>query len=146
MVYVSRTGKCLSMLSAAVLSKAGDLVVWVEGLAAVATPKLCPLDQWVSAEDSLLLLDLVALVLVSVVDSEARHVVVGLGEVSEVIDLISVEEGEVSDIKEAVALVEEVGMVVVRLTATVMAQRHPLMHLPVLEEEVALVVGTVAPL
>ncbi len=45
MVYVSRIGKCLSMSSAAVLSKAGDLVVWVEDLAAVAIPKLCPLDQ-----------------------------------------------------------------------------------------------------
>ena len=144
MVYVSRIEKCLSMLSAAVQSKAGDLVVWVEVLAAVAIPKLCPLDQWVSAGDSLLLLDLAASVVVSVVGSEARHAVVGLGEVSEVIDLIFVEEGEVSDIKEAVALVEEVGMVVVRLMATVMAQRRPLMHLLVLEEEVALVVGTVA--
>ena len=144
MVYVSRIEKCLSMLSAAVLSKAGDLVVWVEVLADVAIPKPCPLDQWVSAEDLLLLLDLAASVVVSVVDSEARHVVVGLGEVSEVIDLTFVEVGEVSDIKEAVALVGEVGMVVVRLMATVMAPRHPLMHLLVLEEEVALVVGTVA--
>ena len=45
MVYVSRIGKCLSMSSAAVLLKAGDLVVWAEVLVAVATPKLCPLDQ-----------------------------------------------------------------------------------------------------
>lgn len=144
MVYVSRIGKCLSTLSAAVLSKAGDLVVWVEGLAAVAIPKLCPLDQWLSEVDLLLLLVLEALVVVSVAGLEARHVVVGSGEVSEVIDLTFVEEGEVLDIKEAVALVEEAGMVVVRLMATVMAQHRPLMHLLVLEEEVALVVGTVA--
>ena len=144
MVYVSRSGKCLSMSSEAVLSKAGDLVVWVEGLAAVAIPKLCPLDQWVSEVDLLLLPVLEASVEVSAAGSEAGHVAVDLGEDSEVIDLTFVEEGEVLDIKEAVALVEEVGMVVVRLMATVMAQRRPLMHLLALEEEVALVVGTVA--
>ena len=144
MVYVSRSGKCLSMSSEAVLSKAGDLVVWVEGLAAVAIPKLCPLAQWVSEVDLLLLPVLEASVEVSAAGSEAGHVVVDSGEDSEVIDLTFVEEGEVLDIKEAVALVEEVGMVVVRLMATVMAQRRPLMHLLALEEEVALVVGTVA--
>ena len=144
MVYVLRTGKCLSMSSAAVLSKAGDLVVWAEVLVGVATPKLCPLDQWVSEVDSLLLPVLEASVVVSVAGLEAGHVVGDLGEVSVAIGLTFVEEGEVLDIKEAVALVEEVGMVVVRLMATVMAQRRPLMHLLVLEEEVALVVGTVA--
>ena len=81
---------------------------------------------------------------VSVAGLGVRHVVVDSGEVSEVIDLIFVEEGAVLGIKEAVALVEEVGMVVVRLMATVMAQRRPLMHLLALEEEVALAVGTVA--
>ena len=144
MVYVSKTGKCLSMLSAAVLSKAGDLVVWVEVLAAVAILKLCLLDQWASEVDLLLLQVLEASVVVSVAGLGARHVVVGSGEVSEVIDLTFVEEGEVLDIKEAVVLVEEVGMVVVRLMATVMAQRRPLTHLLALEEEVALAVGTVA--
>ncbi len=94
--------------------------------------------------DLLLLPVLEASVVVSVAGLEAGHAVVDLGEVSEVIDLTFVAEGEVLDIKEAVALVEEVGMVVVRLMATVMAQRRPLMHLLVLEEEVALVVGTVA--
>ncbi len=88
--------------------------------------------------------DLEAWAGVSVAGLEAGHGVVDLGEDSEVIDLTFVEEGEVLDIKEAVALVEEVGMVVVRLMATVMAQRRPLMHLLALEEEVALVVGTVA--
>lgn len=110
----------------------------------VAIPKLCPLDQWVSEVDLLLLPVLEASAVVSVVDLEADHVVVDLGEVSEVIDLTFVEEEEVLDIKEVVALVEEVGMAVVRLMATVMAQRRPLMHLLALEEEVALVVGTVA--
>ena len=110
----------------------------------VAIPKLCPLDQWASEVDLLLLQVLEASVVVSVAGSGVRHVVVGSGEVSEVIDLTFVEEGAVLGIKEAVALVEEVGMVVVRLMATVMAQRHPLMHLLALEEEVALAVGTVA--
>ena len=144
MVYVSKTGKCLSTLSAAVLSKAGDLVVWVEVLAAVAILKLCPLDQWASEVDLLLLQVLEASVVVSVAGLEAGHAVVDSEEVSEVIDLTFVEGGEVLDIKEVVALVEEVGMVVVRLMATVMAQRRPLMHLLALEEEAALVVGTVA--
>ena len=144
MVYASKTGKCLSMLSAAVPSKAGDLVVWVEVLAAVAILKLCPLDQWASEVDLLLLQVLEASVVVSVAGLEADHVVVGLGAVSEVIDLTFVEGEEVLDIKEVAALAEEVGMVVVHLMATVMAQRRPLMHLLALEEEVALVVGTVA--
>lgn len=111
---------------------------------AVAILKLCPLDQWASEVDLLLLQVLEASVVVSVAGLEAAHEVVGLGEVSEVIDPTFVEGGEVLDIKEVVASVEEVGMVVVRLMATVMAQRRPLMHLLVLEEEVALVVGTVA--
>ena len=131
------------MSSAVVLSKVGDLVVWAEVLVAVAILKLCPLDQWVLGVDLLLLPVLEASVVVSVADLGAGHVV-GLGEVSEVIDLTFAEGGEVLDIKEVVALVEEVGMVVVRLMATVMAQRRPLMHLPALEEEVALVVGMVA--
>ena len=144
MVYVLKTGKCLSMSNAAVLSKAGGLVVWVEVLVAVAILKLCPLDQWVSGVDLLLLPVPEASVVVSVAGLEAGHVVVGLEEVSEVIDLTFVEEGEVLGIKEAVALVEEVGMAVVRLMATVMAQRRPLMHLLALEEEEALVVGMAA--
>ena len=110
----------------------------------VVIPKLCPLDQLVLEVDLLLLPVLEASVVVSVAGLEVGHVVVGLGEVSEVIDLTFVEEGAVLGIKEAVALVEEVGMVVVRLMATVMAQRRPRMHLLALEEEVALVVGTVA--
>ena len=111
---------------------------------AVGIPKLCPLDQWVSEVDLLLLLVLEASVVVSVAGLEAGHVVVGLGEVSEVIDLTFVEEGEVLDIKGVAALVEEVGMVVVRPMATVMAQRRPLMPLLAPEEEVALVVDMVA--
>lgn len=112
-------------------------------LAAGAIPKLCPLDQWALVVDLLLPPVLEASVVVSAAGSEAGHVVVDLGEVSEVIDLTFVVEGEVLDIKEVVALVEEVGLVVVRLMVTVMAQHRPLMHLLALEEEVALVVGTV---
>ncbi len=145
MVYVSRIVACWLMSSVVVLLKDGDLVAWVEDSVAVDIPKQCRLDLWVRQEASLRQLDLE----VSVVDSVAAlgglHVAEGFEEDSEVvIDLTSVEDEAASDIKVAVALVEEVGMVVVRPMAMVIAQHHPLMHLLVLEEEAALVVGTVA--
>jgi hypothetical protein len=99
----------------------------------------------VRQEASLRQLDLEVSVVDSVAASGGLHVVEGFEEDSEVvIDLTSVEDEAASDIKVAVALVEEVGMVVVRPMAMVIAQHHPLMHLLVLEEEAALVVGTVA--
>lgn len=115
-------------------------------MAAVGIPKLCQLDQLLHQEASLRQQDRGGLVEASVADSEAHHaVVVDFEEASEATtDLISVEDEVVSDIKVEAALVDEVGMAAVRLTATVMAQHHPLMRLLDLEEEVALVMGMVA--
>ena len=83
---------------------------------------------------------------VSEVASEAASeavIVVALEEVSEVVIVeVLVEVGAVSDIKEGVALAEEVGMVVGLPIATALPRP---MHLLGQVEEVVLVVGMVGP-
>ena len=136
------------MLSVAEPSKVGSLDAWVEVWADVATPRVCQCDLRPLAGGLLLLLDLEALVAagVSVVVTEELHAVAGSEEASEVTDQIFVVEEAASDTKAGEALVGEVGMVVVLLTAMVMVQRPLLMRHQVLEAEEDLVVGTVASL
>ena len=145
MVYVLKIDGFLSMLSVAAQSRDGDLVVSVEVLEVADIPRLCLLVRWVLEVALLLQLDPEDLLAVFAAGLAEGHVAEGLEEASVVaIDLTSVEEEEALDIKAEVDLEEEVGMVVARLTAMVMAQHHPLMHPLVLEEEEGLVAVTAA--
>ncbi len=143
MVSASKTDVCSWTSSVAVPSKAGDPVVLGEASGVVDTPKLCQYGPQEPEEASLLLLDLEALVAVSVADFKVGLVVVDSEAVSEAeIDLISVVVEEASDIKAEAALAEEVGMAVAR-RMVMAAPHHPLMlHLD-LEVEAASVVGMV---
>ena len=147
MVFALKIDVFLSTLSVAVRLKDGNPVALEGDSEAVGILKLCRLDLRELAEASLLQPDLEALVVVSAEDLAAVLAVAASEEVSEVvIGVALVEEGVVSDTKaEAVLVVEEVGMVVDRPMATVMAQQHLRMHLPDLVETVeALAVVTVA--
>ena len=147
MVFVSKTDVFLSTLSAVVQSKDGDLVALEEDSEAVDIPRLCLLDPQELVEASLLQLDLEDSVVVSVVDLAALLAVAAFEEVFEAVTGAAlVVEEVVSDTKaQAVLAVEEVGIAVGHLMATVMARQHPRMHLLVLAETVeALAVGMVA--
>ena len=147
MVSVSKIDVFLSMLSAVVLSKDGDLVALEEDLEAVDIPKLCQPDLQESAEALLLRRDPEASVVVSVEGLAAVLAVVAFEEVFEaVIGAALVAEEVVLDTKaEAVLVVEEVGMAEGRPMAMVTAKQHPRMHLLALAETVvALAVGMVA--
>lgn len=124
------------MLSVAAPSRVGDLVDSVEVSVVVDTPKLCQLDPLLLAEDLLLQLDLEASVVGSVADTAALHVVaVGSEEAFEAVTEVAIAGAEeVLAIREAVALVEEVGTAVGRQMVTVMAQYHPLTPLLALVE------------
>lgn len=144
MVSASKTDVCSSMSSVAVPSKAGDPVVLGEVSEVVDTQKPCQYGLQESGQASLLQLDLVALVAVSVADFKVDPVVVDLEVVSEAgIDLTSEVDEEVLDTKAEAALAEEVGMAPARRMAMEMGQHHRLMLRLDLEEEAALVVGMV---
>ena len=146
MVYVSRIAVYLSMSSVAALSKVGGPVALVGALEAVDTQKLCQPGLRPLEAVSRLQLDLEASVGVFVAALEEPHAAAAaLEEAFEgEIDPAMVEVEEVSDIKVEAALVEEVGMVEVHLTAIVTAQHHPLMLLLDLADVEASVVGMVA--
>lgn len=132
------------MSSVAAPSKAGDPVVLGEVSEVVDTPKLCQYGPPELGVVSLLQLDLVALVAVSVAAFKLDLVVVDSEAVSEVaIDLTFVVDEEASDTKAEAALAEGVGMVLARLMAMGMGPHHPLMLPLDLEEEVASAVGMV---
>ena len=138
MESASRIDVFLSTLSVAVRSKDGGLGALAGASEAVDIPKLCRLDLQESAEVSLLQLDLEASVAASGEDSVVVLVVAVSEEVSAVV-IVAALAGEevVSDTKvEAVLVVEEVGMAVGRLMATVMVLQHPQMHLLDLAETV----------
>ena len=138
MEFASRIDVFLSTLSVAVQSKDGDLGALEGASEAVDIPKPCRLDLQESAEVSLLQLDLEASVAASGEDSVAVLVVAVSEEVSAgVIAAALAAEEVVLDTKvEVVLVVEEVGMAVDRLMATVMALQHPPMHLLDLAETV----------
>lgn len=130
-------------------SKDGGLAGLEEDLEAVDIPKLCRLDLQELAEALLLRPGPEVSVVVSEEVLAVPLAAAAFEEVSEVVigGALVVEE-VVSDTKAGAVLpVEEVGMAADRPTATVMAQRHPRMHLLALAEIVeALVVGMVVAL
>ena len=129
--------------NAVVLSRVGNLAVLAVVSVAVDILEPCQFVRRELVAVFLLPLDLVVLEEAFVVDSvELLEVEASEAEAFEEVIEISVEAVEALVIKEEVALAEEVGMEVVLLMATVMAQLHPLMLLLVLAEEAASVAGT----